>query len=172
MFTVLSSSWRYPVCDFFGQIIEWKLVSNPIIWLYQFWLFTVSVTFAGNCCGLKHQEYSHTFYRMTANMCIIYRMSLLTSLGTSCHKWLNCLFVRVLYWVAALHKTYRVFIIIWRKTIIWGPFYSFKSTRIIRINLMHGNTDDIPHILIWTWTDMTSSLTSHGSVNDITRQFL
>ena len=91
---LLSHSWRYPVCDFLGWSIEWKLVSNPIIWLYQFWLFTVSITYSRNYCA---QEYSHTFYRVTPNMCIIYVMGnycfcwLLTSLGTGCHKWLNCL---------------------------------------------------------------------------------
>ena len=52
--------------------------------------------------------------------------SLLTSTRTGCHKWLNCLFVRVLNWVAVLHQVlcsqpYG------KKTIIWGPFYGFKS---------------------------------------------
>ena len=53
VFAVLSTSWRYPVCDFLGYIIECKLVSNRIIWLYQIWVFTVSITSSGNCCGLK-----------------------------------------------------------------------------------------------------------------------
>ena len=69
---------------------------------------------SGNCCGLKHQEYSHTFYRVTPNMCIIYRMRndylcwlflvAVDIIRASCRKWLNCLFVRVLYWVAAMHQ--------------------------------------------------------------------
>ena len=57
------------------------------------------------------------------------------------------------------------------KTIIWGPFYGFKSKGLIRMNLMHENTDNISHVLILTWPGMTSSLTSHGSVNDTTQHF-
>ena len=53
VFAVLSSSWRYPVYGFFGWINKWKLASNPIIWFYQFWLFTVSITSSRNWCGLK-----------------------------------------------------------------------------------------------------------------------
>ena len=37
------------------------------------------------------------------------------------------------------------------------------------MNLMHGNTDNISHIPIVTWPGMTSSLTSHGSLNVITQ---
>ena len=36
---------------------------------------------------------------------------------------------------------------------------------------MHGNTDNISHVPILTWPGVTSSLTSHGSVNDITQHF-
>ena len=45
VFAVLSCSWRYHVCDFFGLIVDRKLVLNPIIWLHQFWLFPVSIIF-------------------------------------------------------------------------------------------------------------------------------
>ena len=67
---------------------------------------------------------------------------------------------------------YCVFTTIWQKnTIIWGPFYCFKSKRLFRMNLMHGNTDNISHVPILTWPGVTSSLTSHGSVYDITQHF-
>ena len=55
--------------------------------------------------------------------------------------------------------------------IIWGPFYGFTSKRLFRINLMHGNTDNISHVPILTWPGVMSSLRAHGSVNDITKQF-
>ena len=50
-------------------------------------------------------------------------------------------------------------------------FYVFKSKRLFRMNLMHGDTDNISHVPILTWPGVTSSLTSHGSVNDITQHF-
>ena len=52
-----------------------------------------------------------------------------------------------------------------------GSFYGFKSKRLFKMNLMHGNTDNISHVPIFTWPGVTSSLTSHGSVNDITQCF-
>ena len=58
-----------------------------------------------------------------------------------------------------------------KKTIIWGPFYGFKSKRPFRMNLMHLNTDNLSHVPILTWSGVTPSLTSHGSVNDITQHF-
>ena len=58
---------------------------------------------------------------------------------------------------------------IWQKAIIWGRFYGFQSKRLFRMNMMHGNTDNISHVFILTWPSMTSSFTSHGSVNDITQ---
>ena len=77
------------------------------------------------------------------------------------------------YWTGLLYCTkYCVFTTIWQKNpIIWGPFYGFKSTRLFRMNLMHGNTDYISHVPILTCPGVTSSLTSHGSVNDITQHF-
>ena len=57
------------------------------------------------------------------------------------------------------------------KTIICCPFYGFKSKRLFRMNLMHGNSDNISHVPILTHPGMTSSLTSYGSVNDITQHF-
>ena len=99
-------------------------------------------------------------------------LSLLTSLGTGYHKWQNCLFVRVLNWVAVLHQVLCFLNHMAKKTpIIWGPFYGFKSKRLFRMNLMHGNTDSISHLHMLTWPGVTSSRTSHGSVNDITQHF-
>ena len=57
------------------------------------------------------------------------------------------------------------------KKIIWGPFYGLTSKDLFRMNLMHRNTDNISHVPILTWPGMTSSLTSHGSVNDIPKPF-
>ena len=50
-------------------------------------------------------------------------------------------------------------------------FMVFKSKRLIRMKLMHGNTDSISHVPILTWPGVMSSLTSQGSVNDITQHF-
>ena len=58
-----------------------------------------------------------------------------------------------------------------KKTIIWGPFYGFKSKCLFIINLMHRNTDNISRVPILIWPGVTSSLTSHGSVNVITQYF-
>ena len=96
--------------------------------------------------------------------------SLFTSLGNGCHEWPNCLFVRVLNWVAVLCQVL-CFHYHMAKISFSVLFYGFKSKRLLRINLMHGNTDSISHVLILTWPDRTSSLTSHGLVNDITQHF-
>ena len=50
-------------------------------------------------------------------------------------------------------------------------FMVFKSKHLFRMNLMHGNTDNISHVPILTWPGVTSSLTSHGSVSEITQHF-
>ena len=72
------------------------------------------------------------------------------------------------YCTGWLHCTkYRVFATIWQKNDHLGSFLWFK----VRMNLMHGNTDSISHVFILTWPGMTSSLTSHDSVNDITQHF-
>ena len=76
----------------------------------------------------------------------------------------------VLNWVAVLQQVL-CFHNHMAKTIIWGPFYAFKSKRLFVMNLMHGNTDNISRVPILTWPGMTSSLTSHGSVNNITQHF-
>ena len=113
-------------------------------------------------------------------MCIIYRMGdyrfcwlFLVTVDTI-REWLPQVielpFVRVLNWVTVLHQVPR-FHSHMAKTIIWGPFYGFKSKRLFRMNMMHGNTDNRSHVPILTWPGMTSSLTSHGSVNDITQIF-
>ena len=44
-----------------------------MIWLYQFWMFTVSSTSSRNFCGLKTPRIYLHFYRVTPNICIIYR---------------------------------------------------------------------------------------------------
>ena len=58
-----------------------------------------------------------------------------------------------------------------QKTTIWGPFYGFKSKRLFKMNLMHGNSDTISYVPILTWPAMTSSLSLHRSVNDTTQHF-
>ena len=45
------------------------------------------------------------------------------------------------------------------------------SKRLFTIKLMHGNTDTTSYVPILTWSGMTSSLTSHGSLNDIAQHF-
>ena len=65
----------------------------------------------------------------------------------------------VLYRVAALHQV-PCFHNHMTKTIIWGPLYGFKSKRLIRMNLLHWNTDDISHLLLLTWPGITSHVTS------------
>ena len=156
-------------------------MSDPVIWWYQLWQFVASTTSSGSCCGLKHQEYSPTFYRVMPNMCIICRIR------NDCLCWLFLVTVDIIRdwlpqvtelcflrgcWTGLLYCTkYYVFTTIWPKTIIWGPFYGFKSKRLFRMNLMHGNTDNISYVPILTWPGMTSSLTSHGLVNYITQYF-
>ena len=96
--------------------------------------------------------------------------SLSTSLGTGCHKWLNCLFVWVFTWVAVLHQVL-CFHNHMAKNDHLGSFLCFKSERIFIMNLMHGNIDNILHVYILIWPGVKSLLTSHGSVNDITQHF-
>ena len=115
-------------------------------------------------------------------MCIIYIM------GNDCLCWLFLVTVDIIRdWLpqvtelpfckgiefGSLYCTkYCVFTTIWQKTpIILGPFYGIKSKRLFRMNLMHGNTDNISHVPILTWPCVTSSPTAHGSVNDITKDF-
>ena len=72
----------------------------------------------------------------------------------------------------SLHRTKRcVYSTIWKKNISWGHFHCFKRQRLFRMNPMHGNTDNISHVPILIWTGMTSSLMSHGPLNDITQLF-
>ena len=131
--------------------------------------------------ALKHQEYGHTFYRETPNLCIIYKMR------NGCLCWLVLVtvdiirdwlpqvtklsFVRVLNCVAALHQAL-CFDNHMANTIICGPFDGFNAKRPFRMNLVHGNTDNTSYIHILTWPGMTSSLTSHGSVNVITQYLI
>ena len=97
--------------------------------------------------------------------------SLLTSLETSGHKWLNCLLGWVFYWAAATHQVLCLLNRVGQKTIICGPFYNFKPKRVFGMNLMHENTDNISYVPILTWPGMTSSPASHVSRNDITQHF-
>ena len=131
--------------------------------------------------SLKHQEYNHTFYRVTPNICSIYRIR------NNCLCWLFLVTVDIIRdWLPqGTELPFCVAIELGRctapstvfsqpygkKTIVWGPFYGFKSKRLFRMNVMHGNYDNISHVSILTWPGMTSSLTSHGSVNDITEHF-
>ena len=131
--------------------------------------------------ALKHKEYSHTLYRVKPKMCIIYRMRN-DHLG-----WLFLVTVDIIRdWLPQvtelpfsvgieLGRCIAPSTVFWQpygeKMIIWGPFYGFKSKHLFRMNLMNGNTDNISHVPILTWPDMTSSLTSHGSVNAITQCF-
>ena len=113
-------------------------------------------------------------------MCIIYRMMnyclcwLFLVTVDIIRDWLPPVtelpFVRVMNWVAVLHQVL-CFHNHAAKTIIWGHFYGFKSKHLFRMNLMHGTTDNISQIPILTWPGMTSSLTSHGSVNGTTQNF-
>ena len=152
-----------------------------MMWLYQFWLFTVSITSSRNCCGLSTPRIWPHFYRVTPNMSIIYIMR------NDCLCWLflvtvdiirNCLpqvtelpfctgieLGRCTAPSTVFSQPYG------KKTIMWGPFYGFKSKRLFRMDLMHGNTDNISHVPILTWPGVTSSLTSHGSVNDVIKHF-
>ena len=131
--------------------------------------------------ALKHQEHSHTLYRVTSNMCIIYKMGndrlclLFLVTVDIIRDWLpQGTELSFCAGVELGRCTTPKCVLSWpygKITIIWGPFYGFKSKRLFRMNLMHGNTDNISHVPILTWPGMTSSLTSHGSVNDITRNF-
>ena len=127
--------------------------------------------------ALKHQEFSHTFYRLTPNMCIIYRMR------NDCLCWLFLVTFDIIRdWLPQLTKLHfcvgielgrcttpaLCFTTIWQKR-SFGPLYGFK--RLLRMNMMHRNTDNISHVPILTLPGVTSSLMSHGSVNDITQHF-
>ena len=140
-------------------------MSNPIIWLYQFWLFTVPITSSGNWCGLNTPKYGHTFYRDAKYRPMHHPQNeeWLPLLIVPSHCWHHRRLVATSdwivslcgYWTELLYCTkFCVFTTIWQKT-----------------NLIHGNTANISHVPIFTWPGMTSSLTSHGSVNDITEHF-
>ena len=74
IFAVLSSSWRYPVWLF--GLNHWMKAgfkpNNVVIPILT--VHCLNNIFPETAVALKHQEYSHTFYRVTPNMCIIYRM--------------------------------------------------------------------------------------------------
>ena len=66
----ISCVWLLGLNHWVKASVQWY----PMIWLYQFWLFTVSIASSGNRCGLKPpRKWSH-FYRVMPNICIIYRM--------------------------------------------------------------------------------------------------
>ena len=78
----------------------------------------------------------------------------------------------MLYRIAVLHQVLCFHNHMAKTPIIWCPIYGLKSKRLFRMNLMHGNTGNISfvsHVPILTWPDMTSSLTSRESVNDMTQ---
>ena len=148
--------------------------------LTQWWLIYWRIYASLGLNELKHQEHSHAFYRVTPNICIIYRMRndffvdcsqwLLTSLGTGCHKWLNRPFC-VGIDLGRCTSPSTVFHNHMTKNDHLRSFLCFKSERLFRMNLMHGKTDGILHVPILTWPCMTSSPTSHGSESDITQHF-
>ena len=131
--------------------------------------------------AFKHQEYSHTFYKVKPNMCIIYIMR------NGCLCWLLLVTVNIIRdWLPQVTELPLCAGIelgrcttpstvfsqpLWQKRSFSGPFHGFKSKRLFRMNLMHRNTDNISHVPILTWQGTTSSLTSHGSINDITQHF-
>ena len=81
-----------------------------------------------------------------------------------------CLFVRVSNWVAVLLQVLCIHNHMSKNDHL-VYFFCFKSKSLFRMNLMHGNTDNISHVPILTWLGVTSSFTSHRSVNDITQHF-
>ena len=97
--------------------------------------------------------------------------SLLTSLKTCCHKWLNCLLR--MYCSGSLHRTKDfIYSTTWNNSIIWCLFFLVSSVNTCSKNLVHGNTDNIPCVAIVAWPGMTSSLTSHGWRNNVTKHFV
>ena len=160
MCSQFSSAIEYALCvTFWGKSLNENWCQTQ--W-YDYTNFDCSLSHSHlpeTAVALKHQKHSHAFHRVTPNVCIIYRM------GNDCLCWLFLVTVDIIRdWLP--QGTELPF-----STITWGPFYGFKSKRLFRMNLMHGNTDNISHVPILTWPGMTSSLTSHGSVNDITRHF-
>ena len=78
--------------------------------------------------------------------------SLLTSLGTGCHKWLNCVFARVLNWVAVLHQVLCFHNHMTKKRSLGCPFLWFQEKTPIQ-----NESDAREHWLYITCTyfDMT-----------------
>ena len=80
------------------------------------------------------------------------------------------------YWIAFLRRswTHQVLCLlnhVEQNTIIWGPVMVSSVNAYSEWKLIHGNTDNVSHVPILIWPSMTSSLTSHGSLNDITQVF-
>ena len=78
VFTVLSSSWRYPVC------VTFRVESLNESWFQTKWYGYTNFDCSPSQSHLpettvawKHQEYSYTFYRVTPNMCTIYKTKML-----------------------------------------------------------------------------------------------
>ena len=65
-------------------------MSKPTIWLYQLWLFTISITSSRNYRGLKPPRIQPHFHRVTQNMCNIYRMR------NGCLCWLSLVTVDII----------------------------------------------------------------------------
>ena len=173
-------------------------LKRPCVWLFRLnhwlkagakhnnmvipiWLFTVSITSSRNCCGLNTPRIQPHFYRVTPNICII------DIRRNDCLCWLFLVTVDIIRkWLLQVTELpfctgielgrctapSAVFSQPYGKKRSFGVlFYGFKSKRLFRMNLVHGNTDNISHVPILPWPGVTSSLTSHGSVNDITQHF-
>ena len=73
------------------------------------------------------------------------------------------------YWVAAPLQALCLLNHMKERPMILGSRHGFKRKRLFRMNLMIGNIDNISHVTILIWPDMTSPLTSHGPLNDNTQ---
>ena len=113
-------------------------MSNPIIWLDQFWLFVVSVRFPDVALVFKIRKCSHRFYRVTPHTGIICKMRnsylrwlILVSVDVirdKLHKWLDWLLCR--HCTRSLHGTNcHVYSTICKKR-------SFRFFRVSSVNLL------------------------------------
>ena len=119
------------------------------------------------------RKYSHNFYRVTPRKCPIYRMGngyhwrlllvIVDIIGNKLPQVTELPFVRVFHWLDAPHHMNQIDHL--------GLFFRFQHKHLFKMNLMHGNTDNMSHVPILAWPVMMSSLTSHGSWNDITHYF-
>ena len=79
-------------------------------------------------------------------------------------------YMHVLLWV---HRTKGyIYSTIWNNSIIWCSFSVFECKHLFKINRVHGNTVNMLRVPILAWPGMTSSFTSRGWRNNITKQFV